>query len=128
VEFKGLNGAEVKEVCYEHEKNVKDGSFRVELGDIQSEEQRDVLLRLSLPPLDSPLDDCPILKASLSGFNVLTGQSQVISTTASIIRGENEEEGMNEEVSLGKLRIDTVEVIDLAAELADSGKFLQTNP
>ena len=41
------------------------------MGDLQSEEERDVVLELKLPALSSPQQDL-VLKASLSYFNVIT--------------------------------------------------------
>jgi len=119
--FKGLNGAVIKKVFYKNTSEEKE--HKVLLGDIQSEERRDILVSLTVPALDAPQEDCNILEATLSGFNVLTGQTQVISTTASVIRGEAEEEGLNEEVAKGKLRIETVDAIELATEFAESGKL-----
>ena len=41
------------------------------MGDLQSEEERDVVLELKLPALSSPQQDL-VLKASLSYLNVIT--------------------------------------------------------
>ena len=46
-------------------------SCEIGMGDIQSEEERDVVLELQLPAVSSPQQDL-VLKASLSYFNVIT--------------------------------------------------------
>jgi len=46
------------------------------MGDIQSEESRDVVLELELPAMssDTALEQAPIVKAELTYFNVITSQ------------------------------------------------------
>ena len=46
-------------------------SCEIPLGDIQSEEERDIVLELLLPSLEAPHEG-PVLKVSLSYFNVVT--------------------------------------------------------
>lgn len=46
-------------------------SCEIQLGDIQSEEERDIVLELSLPAVDGP-QEVSAMKASLSYFNVVS--------------------------------------------------------
>ena len=50
---------------------VSSTSCEISLGDIQSEEGRDIVLRLSLPPVDS-VQKHTVMKASISYFNVIS--------------------------------------------------------
>ena len=43
------------------------------MGDLQSEEERDIVLELKLPAMASPQQDT-VLKATLSYFNVITSR------------------------------------------------------
>lgn len=51
-------------------------SCEVAMGDIQSEENRDIVLELELPPVASSdaSEDVPLVKAELTYFNVATSQ------------------------------------------------------
>lgn len=46
-------------------------SCEIGLGDIQSEEERDIVLQLLLPGLEAPVEE-PVVKVTLSYFNVVT--------------------------------------------------------
>ena len=50
---------------------VSSASCEISLGDIQSEEGRDIVLRLSLPPVDSVQKQI-VMKVSISYFNVIS--------------------------------------------------------
>lgn len=51
-----------------------DNVWTVQLGDLQSEEERDILCSLILPSLEGPLDSHLLLQAKLSYFNVVTSK------------------------------------------------------
>ena len=55
------------------------------MGDLQFEEERDVVLELKLPALSSPQQDL-VLKASLSYFNVITSTSETDTVNLTIER------------------------------------------
>ena len=44
------------------------------MGDLQSEEERDIVLELRLPALPGPVEGDPVVRAQLSYFNVITSQ------------------------------------------------------
>ena len=47
------------------------------MGDLQSEEERDIVLEVKLPPLPTPQQDL-VMKASLSYFNIITSSLDTV--------------------------------------------------
>ena len=56
------------------------------MGDLQSEEERDIVLELKLPAMASPQQDM-VLKATLSYFNVITSEFDTVQSELSVQRG-----------------------------------------
>lgn len=48
------------------------------MGDIQSEEERDIVMELLLPALPAPVKEDPVVKVQLSYFNIITSQLDTI--------------------------------------------------
>ena len=48
------------------------------MGDLQSEEERDIVLELHLPALPAPVEGDLVAKAQLSFFNVITSQIDTV--------------------------------------------------
>eukprot|EP00005_Dracoamoeba_jomungandri_P010636 CAMPEP_0174268212 /NCGR_PEP_ID=MMETSP0439-20130205/36600_1 /TAXON_ID=0 /ORGANISM="Stereomyxa ramosa, Strain Chinc5" /LENGTH=279 /DNA_ID=CAMNT_0015356243 /DNA_START=160 /DNA_END=995 /DNA_ORIENTATION=- len=121
--FKPLSDCTIQKILYKS--SALDGGSTVLLGDIQSEEQRDILVSLSLPALPVPTESQDILEVTLTSYNVLRGRQETFSTTASIIRGEEEAEGQDEKVAKGKLRIVAVEAMEASTAFSEKGDFDQ---
>ena len=60
-------------------------SCEVAMGDLQSEEQRDVLLEMKLPVLPAPTTDV-VVTATLSYFNVITSFVDTVSAQLKLER------------------------------------------
>ena len=60
-------------------------SCELGVGDLQSEEEKDIVLELKLPALSSPQQDL-VLKASLSYFNVITSTINPVSCDLTVDR------------------------------------------
>ena len=56
------------------------------MGDLQSEEERDIVLELKLPALASPAQDT-VLKTTLSYFNVINSELDTIQSDLVLSRG-----------------------------------------
>ena len=56
------------------------------MGDLQSEEERDIVLELKLPALSSPTQDT-VLRSTLSYFNVITSEFDTILSELILSRG-----------------------------------------
>ena len=61
-------------------------SCEIAMGDLQSEEERDIVLELKLPAMASPQQDM-VLKATLSYFNVITSEFDTVQSELNIQRG-----------------------------------------
>lgn len=48
------------------------------MGDLQSEEERDVVLELRLLTVPDPVERDPVVQAQLSYFNVITSQMEMV--------------------------------------------------
>lgn len=56
------------------------------MGDLQSEEERDIVLELKLPALSSPSQDT-VLKSTLSYFNVINSELDTVQSELILSRG-----------------------------------------
>jgi predicted secreted Zn-dependent protease len=56
------------------------------MGDLQSEEERDIVLELNLPALAGPIEGDPVVKAQLSYFNVITSQLDTVDCQLNVNR------------------------------------------
>ena len=56
------------------------------MGDLQSEEERDIVLELTLPALPGAIEGDPVVKAQLSYFNVITSQMDTVECQLAIDR------------------------------------------
>ena len=56
------------------------------MGDLQSEEERDIVLELVLPALPGPIEEDPVIRAQLSYFNVITSQMDSVDTRLVVSR------------------------------------------
>ena len=63
-------------------------SVKINIGDLQSEEKRDVVLELTLDAVPQPYNETPqlILKAQTDYFNVLTTSMSTGEATLSVFR------------------------------------------
>lgn len=97
------------------------------LGDIQSEERRDVLLKLSVPKLDSEQASWDMLQAKLTYFNVITSCMEEKETRLSAARPGVKRDGLegDEEVDTHKNRVMAAEAMQEAARLADRGDMME---
>ena len=56
------------------------------MGDLQSEEERDIVLEIQLPAVPSPQQDT-VVRTTLSYFNVITSELDTIQSELIISRG-----------------------------------------
>ena len=61
-------------------------SCEIPMGDLQSEEERDIVLELKLPALPSPTQDT-VLRSTLSYFNVISSELDTIQSELVLSRG-----------------------------------------
>ena len=56
------------------------------MGDLQSEEERDIVLELLLPVLPGTMESDPVIKAQLSYFNVITSMMDTLDCQLTVNR------------------------------------------
>ena len=97
------------------------------IGDIQSEECRDLVFCIELPPVPEPVNDWTVMSAKLTCFNVLTSMMEVKEVSLRLTRVATVEEGRtpNPDVDQHRNRITTAQVMENASALADRGDLLQ---
>lgn len=61
-------------------------SCEIPMGDLQSEEERDIVLELKLPAVSSPQQDT-VLRTTLSYFNVITSELDTVQSELILSRG-----------------------------------------
>jgi len=104
----------------------------VQIGDIQSEEERDILLSVSIKASDTPilqdstLPPQPLVVANLTYFNVLASKQEEVSGSATIWRPVSTENVQpNPLVDRQKNRIITAEALVKAKAFGDQNNYSQ---
>jgi hypothetical protein len=109
-------------------KEVKAGkSYEVQIGDIQSEEQRDIIAVTQLPQLQSEASSFPICTVSLSYFNVITSTMESSECVAQVARPQIVPEGQKVHYELDKQhnRLISAEAMEKATKEGNSGRLEQ---
>jgi hypothetical protein len=136
LELEAMNGATITSV--HHEKAVPiqlNKKYRVPFADLFGEEQRDVLVSITMPPaldgdhaLISPLPPPPtILQATLQYIDVIAARSETKITSIGATRSFSSKELYNRElnpkIGLQSTRLRVVNAIESARSMANSGKL-----
>jgi len=103
---------------------VEEGKkYSVQIGDIFSEEQRDVLIDVSLPAIQSPTEQYQLLSVQVKYFNVVLAQTHTINGTVSIQRTQDEPTNpqVSTKVDEQKNRVKTAKATEDAQKLGDAG-------
>jgi len=126
LELHCIDGITINNVntSYKHTK-LDNNRYSIVLGDIQSEEARDILCSIHLPSLNEPcLEKQSLLTVTLSYFNVITAQQEDIKAIAIVGRPQSDLGATpNQMVDRQKNRIITADAIALGKELGDQTKY-----
>lgn len=129
IKFKSTQGIPIKKILTKFKTTVEDAQTQtVTIGDIQSEEERDILLSLDLPALPHALYDTPLLEVTLSYFNVITSQLEESYSVVSISRPSAIDEANNKvnfKLDLQRNRIATAEAMENAKKQGDAGNLTE---
>lgn len=102
-----------------------DNGFKIDVSDLYSEERKDIMIRVKIPALETPVDVDPLLNFHLSYFDI--GAAQVITTESIVCIKRPEEVPQNQVVDKDfldqRLRIDVTEVLDEAIQNANAGNY-----
>jgi len=103
---------------------TRDASGEIALGDLFSEDEKNILVELTLPKLTSPAAfAAPVLHASLRAFNVVARAPDVVSVTLTVARPTSTppEQPVNAALDVQRNRVQTAEAMEEAARMADMG-------
>lgn len=121
--LEGLAGASVARVLGSTYQRDADGA--INLGDLFAEDEKDILIELSVPTLSAPAAAAGVLRASLRAFNVVLGAPDAVSATLELARplATPADQPVNQALDAQRNRIQMAESIEEAARLADMGNL-----
>eukprot|EP00029_Vermamoeba_vermiformis_P002675 TRINITY_DN1304_c0_g1_i1.p1 TRINITY_DN1304_c0_g1~~TRINITY_DN1304_c0_g1_i1.p1 ORF type:complete len:554 (+),score=136.71 TRINITY_DN1304_c0_g1_i1:55-1662(+) len=126
VAFEATNGVTIKKLKtkFKVTEKVAGKSYTVTVGDIQSEEEKDLLCEISLSKSDSDVDAQEIVKVKLSYFNVITSQQEEAATTISVKRSASDSDRKpNYSIDKQKNRILAADTLQEAKVLGDKSQL-----
>jgi Mg-chelatase subunit ChlD len=118
------NGVTIKALHSLHKRiSESPNCIELSLGDLYSEEQRDVILEVYLPELRSAQDMMEVVKFTLNYFDVFEGSSEELETTAVVSRPEVEPVNMqvNYELDRQRNRVEMILALQKGRESAEKG-------
>ncbi|XP_062523654.1 uncharacterized protein LOC134198303 isoform X2 [Corticium candelabrum] len=123
------NGTHITKVHHRRAGALTDSSTKceVKIGDVQSEEQRDIVIQLQLPQLQAPQPEPEVvLEAELSYFNAITSMMEKDTTSICVRRPADVPAGSLQSkptIDLQRNRVIAAEAMKRATELADGNKL-----
>ena len=115
-------GVEVKRILGSTYKRDENGAIL--LGDLFSEDSKDVLVELTLPRLSTPnAEPTPIVNATLKAFNITRSAPDAITASLRIARPEvtPPDQPVNTSLDEQRNRIEAAEAMEEASRMADAG-------
>ena len=129
IQLKTKNGVTIKKSLASYKATFNDEKTICELsiGDIYSEEFRDLVFVLNLPKLNEEIDLSNVLEFTISYFNVIEKSIQKTVLDGMLKRPKKIEGSNKPNVELDKQRnrIETGDALDIATKLADSSKLTE---
>ncbi|XP_065663790.1 uncharacterized protein LOC136085890 [Hydra vulgaris] len=121
------NRVSIKKVHSNQPTEKQGSSIKINMGDLQSEESRDVVLELSVDPLGSPTDCQTLFNVKLNYFNVINECLESSNAVLTVLRPEkceeHNKENSNVELDKQVLRINVTKAMNNAYEKAEEGDF-----
>ena len=125
ISIKTLSGAIIKEILSKNTPKLSDGNKQgtVSMGDMQSEEEKDILVELDLPQVDTPVNQVYI-KVTLEYFNVIKKDNdQQITEVVIDRRTDISTREPSLEVDEQRNRFKTIASLIKATKLAEEGRM-----
>jgi Mg-chelatase subunit ChlD len=103
----------------------RDADGAIVLGDLFAEDEKDVLVELTLPKLDAPTGSTIVLEAKLRAFNVARSAPDAVEVQLKIARPEATpaDQPVNMALDTQRNRIFAAEAMEQASNLADRGNL-----
>jgi len=120
-----LEGAIISRILGSTYTRAADGS--IELGDMFSEDEKDLLIELSLPALPKPAGPAPVMRATLRAFDVARATTIEETVTLEVSRPETTpaDQPVNAHLDEQKNRILVAEAMEAASRAADRGDLAE---
>ncbi|KAL9647647.1 hypothetical protein ABK040_015137 [Willaertia magna] len=100
----------------------------IQIGDIYSEEKKDIVFVLTLPALSSPIEQQQLCKVSLNYFNVIETELQSASFDVVVDRSTNvvpSKQCANVKLDVQRNRVEAGEALEQGRKLADENKLVE---
>ena len=112
---------------YKTEADAATKRTTVSLGDLYSEDEKDVLIALELPALPTAAAAAPAVRATLRYFNVATAKMEERSTVLEIARPEATPtaQPLNLKIDEQRNRVALAEAMESASRAADGGRLAE---
>ena len=127
--LEGSDAATVAKVhgSYKTEADAATKRTTVSLGDLYSEDEKDVLIALELPALPTAAAAAPAVRATLRYFNVATAKMEERSTVLEIARPEATPtaQPLNLKIDEQRNRVALAEAMESASRAADGGRLAE---
>jgi len=106
-------------------KGIIENGIEINIGDMLSEEKRDIIFSIKLPNIDTPNDDSEVCKVKLDYLNVIEMENESKEIKCNINRLTNFSKDFSISIELDKQRnrIVSTDALDKARKLADDGKL-----
>ena len=103
----------------------EDGSWSVRSDDLYAEERKDIIVRLKIPPLTSPVEAEGLLHVQLSYFDIQEKQNVTNEAVVCVKRPETivENQVADEDFLDQRLRVEVTDTIEQATSLANTGNL-----
>eukprot|EP01117_Protostelium_nocturnum_P006793 TRINITY_DN243_c0_g1_i1.p1 TRINITY_DN243_c0_g1~~TRINITY_DN243_c0_g1_i1.p1 ORF type:complete len:517 (-),score=175.86 TRINITY_DN243_c0_g1_i1:60-1460(-) len=128
IRAEGLNGVTISEsfTKYNESKDANGKWNELEMQDIQSEEQKDIIFKIKVPTTPNPTEDFQAVKFTLTYFNVLSKQTEDRTVTLSIKRSEiPDPQTRPVELDIEYNRVAVAKALDEASYKADRGNLTE---
>mmetsp|Transcript_24902 Transcript_24902/g.42942 ORF Transcript_24902/g.42942 Transcript_24902/m.42942 type:complete len:521 (+) Transcript_24902:93-1655(+) len=126
VRIEGLNACHVSSVQSTFPVTSNAGVHTIMIGDLYAEEERDIIVDISLPALPAPVEGLRIVQFTVTYLNVNTGRNETSEAFVTINRS-HQETPPNQEVPMRLARqaerVATVQALEQASSLARAGRL-----
>jgi len=122
------NGVQLKTIHSSYKRTIDTPNcVELSIGDLYSEETRDIVLEVKLNELRSELPKQELVKFSLSYYNVTNNSSENVQVVAKIARPTQapKDQKPNSELDKQRNRVETANALQRGREMADRGEYEQ---
>jgi len=122
---KSLNGTSISKLISKYPNTFDSGQYVIQLGDLYSEENKNLMCNVILPQLETETEKFEIIEFTLQYFNVLTVVQEKIINITKVNRPQQTPQNQITDFFLDRQRnrLNAAETIEEARKQADLGNF-----